>query len=486
MPALAGTMRHMSGTPSPEPERRHAGSILVVDDDDEVLSLSARALREEGFEVRTFSSAHPVLEALAAAAGSVDAVVSDIHMPDMTGLELLGAVRERWPTVVVMLMTGQADLDSAVQAIRLGAYDYLIKPVDPFETLVPATRRAVEYRRLVERNRFLQRQLHAQARFGEMVGSSRPMQQIAELIASVAPTDATVLILGESGTGKELVARAIHAQSGRSAKSFVDINCAALAESVLESELFGHVRGAFTGAVAGRRGLFEEASGGTLFLDEIGELSPAVQANLLRVLQEGEIRPVGSNESRRVDVRIIAATNRDLAREMEARNFREDLFYRLNVMAVEVPPLRQHRDDIVPLVHHFIKKRGERIGKQVAGIDPDALQLLTEHRWPGNVRELENAIERAIILTRGDTITADLLPASVQQRAHAHVDSSDQAFAADSGPLLPLAEAREAFERRYAQRVLEAAGGNITEAAQTAGVDRSNFRRLLRRLGLKD
>ena len=479
-------MPDMSATSDRGTERQSAGSILVVDDDGDVLALSARALREEGFEVRTFSSAHPVLEALNAAAGCVDVVVSDIHMPDMTGLELLAAVRDRWPTVVVMLMTGQADLESAVHAIRLGAYDYLIKPVDPFDTLIPATKRAVEYRHLVERNLFLQRQLDVQARFDEMVGSSGPMQELAELIASVAPTDATVLILGESGTGKELVARAIHAQSVRSAKRFVDINCAALAESVLESELFGHVRGAFTGAIAGRRGLFEEASGGTLFLDEIGELSPAVQARLLRVLQEGEIRPVGSNESRRVDVRIVAATNRDLAREVEARNFREDLYYRLNVMAIEVPPLRRRREDIVALVHHFIRKCAARIGKQVAGVDSEALSALTSHRWPGNVRELENAIERAIILARGDTIGSEELPTSVLRQSQMSVGGSAPEPPANSGPLLPLSEAREAFERGYVQRALDAAGGNITEAAQVAGMDRSNFRRLMRRLELKD
>jgi two-component system response regulator HydG len=475
----------MPAAPSREPERRHAGSVALVDDDEEVLLVSSRALREEGFEVRTFNSAHPVLEALEAADGRVDAVVSDIHMPDMTGLQLLAAVRERWPTVVMLLMTGQADLESAVQAIRLGAYDYLIKPVDPFDTLVPATRRAVEYRRLVERNRFLQRQLDARERCGEMVGDSGPMQRVYELVASVAPTDATVLILGESGTGKELVARDIHAQSGRSAKAFVDINCAALAESVLESELFGHVRGAFTGAVSGRRGLFEEASGGTLFLDEIGELSPAVQARLLRVLQEGEVRPVGSNESRQVDVRVIAATNLNLGQAVKEKKFREDLFYRLNVMAVEIPPLRERRDDIVPLVYHFLKKRGQRIGKQIAGIDPAALELLTGHNWPGNVRELENAIERAIILARGDTISADLLPTSVQQtRGLGAEPTAAPTLLSGNGQLVPLAEAREAFERSYVQRALDAAGGNITDAAQIAGIDRSNFRRLMRRLGL--
>ena len=284
-----------------------------------------------------------------------------------------------------------------------------------------------------------------------------------------------------SGTGKELVARSVHAQSGRSAKAFVDINCAALAETVLESELFGHVRGAFTGAVTGRRGLFEEASGGTLFLDEIGELSPAVQARLLRVLQEGEVRPVGSNESRRVDVRVIAATNRDLAREVEQRRFREDLFYRLNVVAVEVPPLRERPADIAPLAHHFLQKRGQRMRKCVASIDPDALALLAGYHWPGNVRELENAIERAIVLARGDTLGAELLPMSLRRQVGHDRAPVGPASGRPEG-LLPLSQAREGFERGYVRRALELAGGNITEAAALAGVDRSNFRRLMRRL----
>jgi DNA-binding NtrC family response regulator len=477
----AGTMPVMPSPGAQEPARRHAGSVLVVDDDEDLLRVSARALRDEGFEVRTFNSAKPVLEALESAAGRIDVVLSDIHMPDLSGLELLAAVRERWPTVVVTLMTGQAELDSAVQALRLGAYDYLVKPVDPFETLSPALRRAVEYRRLVDRNRYLQRRLDASERFEQMVGGSPAMQRVHDLIASVAPTDATVLVLGASGTGKELVARAIHAQSGRSSKTFVDINCAALAESILESELFGHVRGAFTGAVGARRGLFEEASGGTLFLDEIGELSGSTQARLLRVLQEGEVRPVGSNESRSVDVRVIAATNQDLARAVKDREFREDLYYRLNVVPIELPPLRDRPEDIIPLADHFLKKRGERVGKQVTGIDPEALGLLTRYSWPGNVRELENAIERAIILAGGEVITPELLPPPL--RGGARTPPGQSLLGADR--LLPLADARSAFERQYVQRALELARGNITEAAQLAGVDRSNFRRLMRRLDVE-
>jgi DNA-binding NtrC family response regulator len=343
-------------------------------------------------------------------------------------------------------------------------------------TLVPVAHRALEYRRLVDRNRYLERQLDVSARFDGMVGTSRAVREIQELVASVAPTTATVLILGESGTGKELVARAVHKQSTRSGKPFVDVNCGALAESLLESELFGHARGAFTGAHAARRGLFEEASGGTLFLDEIGEISPALQVGLLRVLQEGTVRPVGANHSVAVDVRVIASTNRDLERDVQAGRFRQDLFFRLNVVAIDVPPLRDRPEDIVPLAYHFLEKRGAKLGKTVHNIDPDALARLTAYRWPGNVRELENAIERGIVLSRSDTITVDLLPPTV-------LNAAPGAEPTHSTSLLPpLAGARDQFEREYVERAIALAGGSLTEAARLADVDRSNFRRMVKRL----
>jgi DNA-binding NtrC family response regulator len=341
---------------------------------------------------------------------------------------------------------------------------------------VAAVERAVNHKRLVDRNQFLERQLELTSQFEGVVGTSKPIADVFAMVESVAPTDVTVLITGESGTGKELVARAIHTRSERSSRPFIAINCAALAESLLESELFGHVKGSFTGAVASRRGLFEEASGGTLFLDEIGELSPATQVRLLRVLQEGEIRPLGANESRKVDVRIIAATHRDLQAEVQRKTFRQDLFYRLNVVSIHLPALRERVPDLPALAHHFVKKSSARFEKSVNKIDPEALERLCAYAWPGNVRELENAMERAVVLARSDTVTPDLLPSELRPSTEVRTRSSN-------APQLPLSDARTEFERNYITSVLTRAEGNTAEAARLAGVDRSNFRRLLKRHG---
>ncbi|MBN2192414.1 MAG: sigma-54-dependent Fis family transcriptional regulator [Polyangiaceae bacterium] len=457
---------------------RTRGRILVADDEPDVLNVVTRKLERSGFEVSGFESSPLLLEALRGVSGDVDVVLADLHMPDIDGLELLRAVHEEWPTIAFIVMTGRGTIGSAVEAMRLRAFDYLVKPFDPLETVVAAVDRAVNHKRLVDRNQFLERQLELTAQFEGIVGSSKPLADVFAMVESVAPTDVTVLVTGESGTGKELVARAIHTRSHRASRPFIAINCAALAESVLESELFGHVRGAFTGAVVSRRGLFEEASGGTLFLDEVGELAPATQVRLLRVLQEGEIRPLGANDSRRVDVRIIAATHRDLANEVQQGAFRQDLFYRLNVVSLKLPPLRERRQDLPALVHHFIKKAAVRFDRAVTKIDPEALERILACAWPGNVRELENAIERAVVLARGDTITPELLPADLRP-AIASAPASHV-----GGSVRPLGEARANFERHYLEQVIRRAEGNTAEAARLAGVDRSNFRRLLKRYGL--
>jgi two-component system response regulator HydG len=455
-------------------ETRH---VMVVDDEPQMLRVCERLLTRERFAVTSFDDPREALAHLKARERAPDALLTDLHMPAMNGLELLEAARGLWPTLAVVMMTGKASLTSAVEAMRLGAYDYVVKPFEPLDVLVASVRRAIEHKELVERNRMLQQRLSHHERFEDLVGSSAAMREVYSVIASVAPTDATALVLGESGTGKELVARAIHKASQRSSHAFVAINCGALTESVLESELFGHVRGAFTGAVNARRGLFEEASGGTLFLDEIGELSPSTQVRLLRVLQERQIRPVGSNESRRVDVRIIAATHRDLVAAVEQGGFRQDLYYRLNVVSVEVPPLRERPEDVPLLVQHFLAKHGSRHRKNVQGIEGPALEKLTSYRWPGNVRELENVIERAIVLGRQEMIAADLIPTEIRQASPAHVAISET----PSGELSPLTEAREEFERTYLKRVLASARGNVSQAARIAGVDRSNLKRLLKR-----
>lgn len=456
------------------PAAGRLGNILVVEDDAAVRRAVCRALQAGGFTVRDFGAGADALVALEQAADEIDVLISDVLMPGLSGFELLTETQARWRDIPVLLMTGQATVSAAVEAMRLGAYDYLVKPVDAQNTLIPAVARAIEHKRLLARNRFLESQLQATQRARGMVGDSAAMRQVGSLVSAVAPADVTVLVEGESGTGKELVARSLHEQSARSGKPFVDVNCAALTDSLLESELFGHLKGAFTGATANRKGLFETASSGTLFMDEVGELSQATQARLLRVLQEGTVRPVGSTESRRVDVRVIAATNRDLAKEVEAGRFRQDLYYRLNVFNIELPPLRDRREDIPMLVEHFLGKHGQRLGRRMPQLDTAALDALCGHSWPGNVRELENTMERALVLCRDDVVTIDLLPSAFR--------NSGGGNASEPTGLRPLAAARDEFMRTYVARVMTIAGGNVTEAARLSGMDASNFRRLVRRI----
>ncbi len=456
-----------------------AGTLLLVDDDPLPLGVLRASLNAQRFQTLSAESGAEALTLLDQHAGEIECVLTDLYMPGVSGMDLLMYVRERWPEISVIVLTGNADVQTAVTAIRAGAYDYLVKPIDTGDALPTVLRRAIEHHRLLTRNRYLEQRLDAAERFGGLVGSSRPMRQVYNTVSHVAATDATVLILGESGTGKELVARSIHEQSARAGRPFVAINCGALTETLLESELFGHERGAFTGAVARRHGLFEEASGGTLLLDEVGELSAATQVRLLRVLQERHVRPVGSNRSIPVDVRVLAATNRNLEDEVAARRFREDLFYRLNVVAVELPPLRARGDDVLLLAHHFLEKHAARHRKSVTGIEPRALEALVAHDWPGNVRELENAVERAIVLNGTPLITLDSLPSALRGAASSGTHRP-------SGTIeVPLVEARARFERRYLSEILDNAQGSLTAAAKQAGMDRSNFRRLLKRHGIR-
>ncbi len=448
-------------------------SIVVVDDEPQLIVSLSRMLRSRGYLVTGFVSPAHALEHLMKSA--TDVLLTDLHMPNMSGLQLMKAARDRWPHLPVLIMTGRATVSSAVDAMRQGAYDYLIKPFDPPDAPAAAVQRAVEHSRLIERNRMLQEQVDLSVRFGDIVGSSAPMRRLFETIAIVAPADSCTLVVGESGTGKELVARAIHRQSRRSNKAFVAINCGALTETVLESELFGHTRGAFTGAVSARRGLFEEASGGTLLLDEVGELSPATQVRLLRVLQEREVRPLGSNEPRPVDVRIIAATHRELSTLVSEGSFRQDLYYRLDVVSIRLPPLRERIEDVPLLAQHFLRKHAARLSLDAQGIAPATIEKLCAYDWPGNIRELENVIERALVLGRGNRIGLASLPA--QLRSHSQASSR-------SAELSSWAEARAAFELDYLQRAVSQAGGNVSRAAKVAGLDRSNFRRLLKRRGL--
>jgi two-component system response regulator AtoC len=432
--------------------------ILIADDDDALRESLELVLAAEGYEV---VAARDGTQALALLDGqAVDVVLCDLRMPGIDGLELLPQLVRRLPGVPVLLMSAYGSADLAVEAMRRGAYDYLAKPFQPSEVLL-TLKKAKEREKLRRTNAILQRDVERAAGERPIVAASAPMIQVLELVERAAEFKATVLLQGESGTGKEVLARALHAQSPRRGEAFVAVNCAAIPEALLESELFGHAKGAFTGADRARRGLFSEADGGTIFLDEIGELPIALQAKLLRVLQEEEVRGVGEAKPRTVDVRVIAATARNLESEVAAGRFREDLFYRLDVVRVNVPPLRERREDIPLLVDHFLGRSLATLGKSVASVDDDALERLVAYQWPGNVRELENVLERAVILARGDRLSlADLPPNLATVRGDRRSASRD----------LSLRRARRALEARLIQEALDATGGNRTHAAKLLGI----------------
>ena len=447
--------------------------LLVVDDDAESCAVVAEALRAEGYTVATAKGGSA---ALTLTKDQVyDVVVSDIRMPDLDGMVLLRGLREAVPDVSVILMTAFGTVEAALRAIKEGAYDYVSKPLNLDELLL-TVRRAIEQRRLVHENQRFRQTLQHRYHLENIVGVSPRMLDVFKLIARVAPTRSTVLITGESGTGKEVVARALHYNGTRPAGPFVTIDCAGLAESLLESELFGHVRGAFTGAVTARRGLFEMGHGGTVFLDEVGDMGPNIQAKLLRVLELQEIKPVGGNESIRIDVRLIGATNKDLLSEVRAGRFREDLFYRLNVVTLHLPPLRDRREDIPVLAHHFLRKYSETNDKTIGGIAPETMARLEVYSWPGNVRELENAIERAVAVSSHPILLPDDLP----QHLATPADPANEGETPDSIGLVSL----EDLTKRHIARVLAATGGNKKRAAEILGVDRRTLYRMLERYAI--
>jgi DNA-binding NtrC family response regulator len=461
----------------PDPAR-----ILVVDDDKLSRELMEQILAEDGHAVVACSDGAEAIQRLERD-GEFDAVVSDIRMVDMDGLEVLAWVRKHAPETPVLLVTAFGNVDGAVDAIRRGAYDYISKPyqVDAIKLVVD---RALRHRFLATENRHLKREIREKYALANVVGRSEGMLQVYKTAARVALTDATVLVVGESGTGKELVARAIHSSSARSSGPFLAVDCGAIAEGVLESELFGHARGSFTGATGTRRGLFEEAAGGTLFLDEIGDIGPRVQGQLLRVLQEGEIRRVGESAPIRVDTRVVAATNKDLAEGVKAGKFREDLFYRLNVVTIRIPPLRERREDIPLLAEHFAARHA---GDRGASLTTEAREALLLWDWPGNVRELENAVARALALNPGGTILPEDLPETVRelwqaQRGGPARPSSSITPPPPSAAVDPLAADHPTLDvlgRRYAERILREQGGNKTRAAEVLGIDRKTLSRLL-------
>src|SRR5215217_2647928 len=386
--------------------------ILVVDDDTVVLKAVSQILSREGYQVVSIDDA---VEGLTAAKDpSVDVAILDIKMPNLSGMDLLRAIKASRPEVEVIMMTAFATVETAVEAVKAGAYDYLTKPFENIDEVSLTVAKAAERKALKDRTRALEEALTVRSQFEDLIGQSPQMRSVFKLVETVSHSTATVLIQGESGTGKELVARAIHFRSPRKDKPFVAVNCSALTDTLLESELFGHTKGSFTGATGNKKGLFEAADGGTIFLDEIGDVPAATQVRLLRVLQEGEVKRVGANESIKVDVRVIAATNVDLARAKEQGRFREDLFYRLNVIAVQLPPLRDRPEDVPLLAQHFLRMYADKLKKKLTGFTPRAMEALTCNRWVGNVRELENVVERASVLTSHEVVDVDDLPPGFQ------------------------------------------------------------------------
>lgn len=469
----------MTSDPAEE-ARSLPARVLVVDDEPEMRRTLARLLSAQQMNVFSAVSGQEALELLARE--PVDVALVDLQMPGVTGMDLLHEIKGHNLDVNVVIMTAHGDVDVAVQAMHAGAYHFLTKPFRSSEEVVLTLRKAVEHRRLRDRNLALERRLQRTEKFGDLIGSSTRMHEVYERSIGVAGTASTVLIAGESGTGKELTARAIHARSSRAESRFVAVNCSAIPENLIESELFGHVRGAFTGATTTRQGLFENADGGTLFLDEIGDLPALAQVKVLRALQEGEIRRVGSDETRTVDVRVVAATNVDLRQKIAQGNFRQDLFYRLSVVEIELPPLRERAEDIPLLAYHFLQKHADASRSDVRRISPEALAELQARQWPGNVRELENAIQHAIVFCRGPTIVPADLPHDNAQSERPVAPVGVLSSALSELPYRVAKErALEDFEQGYFTTLLSRTGGNVSEAARQAGLDRSNFRRALRR-----
>jgi len=450
-----------------------ATRLLIVEDDAGLRESLQLVLEAEGYEVTCAPDAAAALSALDRA--PFDVVLCDYRMPGMDGLELLPHLARRLPESTLIMMSAHGTGDLAIAAMERGAYDYLTKPFQPSEVLL-VIRKAEQRERQRRRSALLEREVQRAASGRPIVAASPPMIALLEMMERAAPYKSTVLLTGESGTGKEVLARAIHAQSPRRAEAFVAVNCGAIPENLLESELFGHTKGAFTGADRARRGLFEEAHGGSLFLDEIGELPLALQVKLLRVLQEEEIRAVGASKPRQVDVRVIAATARDLEAMIAAGTFREDLFYRLNVVPLHVPALRERPLDVPLLVDHFFARSRESLGKPLRSISDEAMAQLAAYRWPGNVRELENVIERAVILADGDAITARELPANLCQPAPFEAEPSGYA----------LKPARKGFEARMIRRALAAADGNRTHAARLLEISHRALLYKLKEYGIDD
>ncbi|MGE0359726.1 MAG: sigma-54-dependent transcriptional regulator [Vicinamibacterales bacterium] len=454
-------------------------AILIVDDEPGVRAALGGVLRDEGYAVDAVESGETCLERVVT--HGYDVILLDVWMPGIDGLETLQRLRERHVDAEVVVISGHGNVESAVRAIKLGAFDFVEKPLS-LDKAVLVVRHALRQRALEAENRDLRAQVD---RRHTLIGDSVVMRHLREQVLLAAPTNGRVLILGENGTGKEVVARTIHAHSRGRTGPFVDVNCAAIPEELIESELFGHARGAFTGAVADRRGRFEHASGGTIFLDEIGDMSLKTQAKVLRALQEQVVQPVGGTATVKVDVRVVAATNKDLQDEIRAGRFREDLYFRLNVVPIFVPPLRDRVDDVPRLAEHFMATLAGEYGRRVKRFAPEAMLHLQQHAWPGNVRELHNVVERLLIMVAGDVITLpDVAFIGDGPGGASPAVGAGPGAPGTGGTVLPLADARDRFERDYILRVLAAHQGNISRTADALGVERSNLYKKMRAFGI--
>lgn len=446
--------------------------ILVVDDEESMCKFMEIMLKKEGYFVSTSQDGSTALERVKSE--DYDLVIADLMMPEMSGLELLSRVKSVNPDLDFIVMTAFASVDSAIEALKKGAFDYITKPFRVDEIKI-AVRKSLEQRKIVRENIFLKKELQTKSDFNCFIGNSPEIVKLKKMGEKIARSDSTVLIEGESGTGKELVARAIHYHSPRSDKPFVTINCAALPENLLESDLFGHVKGSFTGAIKDKEGLFKVADGGTFFLDEVGMTSPAIQAKLLRAIEEKEITPVGGTAPVKVDVRLIAATNADLEQEVKLRNFRADLYYRLHVIPIRIPPLRQRKDDIKLLSSYFVRKYCQKMQIEEKNVTDEAMKRLLSYKWPGNVRELENAIEHAVLLSRGNQIATEDLPQNIKEEKEVDLVTETQ----------PTAPILETIEKAYIFWVLNQTGWQKSKAAQVLGIDASTLYRKIEKYKLK-
>jgi DNA-binding NtrC family response regulator len=456
--------------------------ILIADDEEIVIQSCLRILSEDTYQIETARHGLEAIEKIAES--DYDMLILDIMMPKMTGMEVLQRVKETHPDIDVIMITGLNQIETAVEAMKLGAFDYLPKPFDP-EELEMVVARAFEHRQLLQENVNLKNEVSARYSFENIIGSSQAMQAVYRLIARCSPTNSTVMLRGESGTGKELIARAIHFNSLRKDKPFVVVDCASLSENLLESELFGHVKGSFTGAVVDKKGLLEEANGGTLFLDEIGNISMSTQAKLLRFIQEKEFKAVGDTRMRTVNIRLITATNKDLEGMVSEETFRDDLYYRINIFPIEIPPIRERRDDIPALAFHFLNKFSKEMERKVTDISAGAMNLLMNHDWPGNVRELENVIHRAVILCSDDTIRQAHFVNILETQPITDLDVPRTSEELKSIKKITRRKSVENIEKLFILGALKRNHWNVTESSRETGMQRTNFQALMKKYDIR-